>query len=318
MTRIVCEVGSNFRNLADCIYSIGQARAYGADAVKFQLFSDFELYGYGAQEDRGVRAEWLPKLKEKADACGIDLMVTAFSPEGVLVVDPYVTVHKVASAECCHLGILKAVAATGKPVYISTGGHGADELKMAIKCLKDHGAGQVTALYCVSEYPTRRVDVRAFADSVEWGDIIGADQCGFSDHTRDVLGMPQLAALHCASVIEKHVSFIDDPETADAPHSLNAAEFDEMVRGVRSVREIFALDPAPCERDMLERHNRRLMVTVPIAAGEALAYGVNFGVFRSRTKALGALAPWQYPRVDGRPAKCDLVPGDEVSPDTVG
>jgi hypothetical protein len=42
----------------------------GADAVKFQLFSPRDLYGFGSDVSSLPR-EWIPKMAEKAQACGI-------------------------------------------------------------------------------------------------------------------------------------------------------------------------------------------------------------------------------------------------------
>src|SRR5688572_30128176 len=119
----IAEVGSNWGSLDDCFKSIQLASAAGADAVKFQLFDQHALYGV----DRDVALsgvldpEWLPKLKQKANSVGIDFMCSAFSPELVDAVDPYVHAHKVASCEMTHVRILEKLRHIGKPVILSTG-----------------------------------------------------------------------------------------------------------------------------------------------------------------------------------------------------
>ena len=314
MSRIIAEVGSNFRTLDHCIQSIGQAKALGADAVKFQMFSDADLYGYGSTEPRGIDPKWLPKLAEKAKACGIEFMCTAFSFGGAMSVDPFVSTHKVASSDACYFALLSGVALTKKPVYISTGGHGDGEIDLACRFLDDHGAGPITALYCVSEYPTRRVDPRALLRPGQWVPE-RADSWGFSDHTLDVLGMPVVAAIAGASVIEKHVTFFPEIDSPDRPHSLTPGEFDEMVRAIRGSGEEFVMAPRRNEDAMVMRHNRRMMVTKPIAKGEQLYCGVNVGAYRSRVDTIGALPPWAP--VTGETAARDLVPGEPVTPEVL-
>src|SRR3990167_1071022 len=107
-TFIIAEIGSNWTSFEEAKDSISFAKQAGADAVKFQAFRVEALYGfydsqYGEHRAMGgngeLPLEWLPKLKEKADACGIEFMCSAFSPELYDVVNPYVLVHKIASSE---------------------------------------------------------------------------------------------------------------------------------------------------------------------------------------------------------------------------
>ncbi len=71
MTFIIAEVGSNWNNLEDCLESIQCAKVCGADAVKFQAYTGEALYGTPQVVSNQLPLEWLPKLKEKADAAGI-------------------------------------------------------------------------------------------------------------------------------------------------------------------------------------------------------------------------------------------------------
>ncbi len=119
---IICEIGSNWQTLDHALESIAVAKSCGADAVKFQLFSPSALYGHCDGIDAySLPLDYLPILKLKADQEGIEFMCTAFSPELVLAVDPFVEVHKVASSDACWPQLLEAVANTHKPVLLSTG-----------------------------------------------------------------------------------------------------------------------------------------------------------------------------------------------------
>ena len=71
---IIAEVGSSWASKDDVMYAIAMAEKCGASAVKFQLLSDFDLYGSGTKEYSPPHG-WIEQMKEKADACEIDLII---------------------------------------------------------------------------------------------------------------------------------------------------------------------------------------------------------------------------------------------------
>lgn len=311
-TYIIAEIGSNFETLPQALESIAIAKACGADAAKFQLHSPSALYGFcGGTDAYSLPLDWLPKLKEKADAWGIDLGITAFSPELVAVVDPFVPWHKVASSDCTWPQLLEAVAKTGKPVLLSTGASSFGDVISAFTVLRNAvpGGAQVVLLYCVAAYPARSADLRVMR---VLEDAFGLP-VGFSDHTLDVINAPVDARSRGAVVIEKHFTAFPDLDTPDRPHSLTPDEFKRMVDAVRGVTQP-VIAPSYEERDMLLRHKRRLIATRDIAIGDRLDYGVNFGAYRSLTDDAHGLNPMAWGAVNGKPAKVALRRGASIGP----
>jgi sialic acid synthase SpsE len=328
VTFIIAEVGSNWTSLQDCMTSISMAKKCGADAVKFQAFNRKALYGFDDRPhvgeslavtiDKQVGVDypdepwilplaWLPQLKEKADACGIEFMCTAFSPELVKAVDPYVKRHKVASSDLSYVELLKAVKKTGKPVLLSVGASGMADIKAALGIL--HGS-DVTILYCVANYPCR--DVNLFTID-ELGEAFPEYDVGFSDHTTDIIYAP-LAAVrhHGATVIEKHFTVLPDTDTPDRPHSLTVDEFKTMVDYIRGNKSA-QIGPTPSEKDMVLRHNRRLLATQNVAVGEPLKYGVNYGAYRSLVEDASGLSPFAASRVEGCLSKKEIRVGEPIT-----
>lgn len=308
---IIAEVGSNWRDLRDCVESIGIAKACGADAVKFQAFTGKALYGIeppgGWNFSTELPLAWLPKLKEKADACDIDLGVTAFSPELVEAVDPYVPWHKVASSDCTWPQLLEAVARTGKPVLLSTGATHVQDITAAIHHVRD-GDG-VVALYCVASYPASFVDLHVMCRLL---DETPAHFVGFSDHTLGY-SMAVEAARRGATVIEKHFTAFPDLDTPDRPHSLTPDEMKRMVDALRGKTQP-TIGPTPEERDMLLRHNRRLVATQDIPPGGILTYGETFGAYRSLVDDARGLTPFAWASVEGKKATRAIGRGEGIGP----
>lgn len=311
---IIAEIGSNWTGFSECIDSIGMAKSVGANAVKFQLFSAEGLYGFVYPTRGELPPEWLPKLAEHAKALGIEFMCTAFSPELVEAVDPFVSVHKIASSDLSYPQLLKAVAKTGKPIILSTGGSSLGDVHMAVDCLGS-ARDRTVLMYCNAAYPSTHHNLFKMQQLEQEFRM----HVGFSDHSQDVIYAP-LAALifHRATVIEKHVTAFPLLDTSDREHSLTADDFKIMVDHLRGTVSVGEFNPSREEKPMFLRHNRRLIASKDITPGEPLAYGVNYGAFRSLKDDANGLTPflWNHANYgpEGKRALTAIKQGDSLGP----
>ncbi len=304
---IIAEVGSNWKTEEDCMESIHQAKMAGADAVKFQWFTKKELYGFGENPDPVTNpfmpGPWIPRLKTEADKRGIDFMCTAFSPEGYDIVNQYVDIHKVASSECCHLRILQKLKQLGKPVILSTGAKSATDIKRALWVLDNT---PTVLMYCVVSYPAHDMNLDTIKNFKE---TFKNKAIGYSDHSVDVCNIPRLAVEKGAAVIEKHFTIIPDVMTPDQPHSLDPAQFRNMVKSIRG--ELTAqIAPTPEEKTALLRYNRRLIVTKDVQPGDTLQEGVNYGIYRSLKDDVRAAHPFMVTDFQGKRVRVSMKAGD--------
>ncbi len=292
---IIAEIGSNWNTLNDCLTAIAAARVVGADAVKFQFFTGQKLYGPDAPTlSRELPEEWLPKLKEKSDACDIEFMCTLFDPEDVKKYDHLLTRHKVASSDLTYRALLEAIRDTGKEVLLSVGASNFGDIRLALGYLNPE---LVTLMYCVSSYPSydhNLFEIDSLADNLDL-------PVGFSDHSRDIY-TPLSAYRHFGCrVIEKHFNPLDLENTPDAPHSVSLNEFHEMVKRVRYQGD-FEFSPKPSEKDMFLRHNRRLIALRDIEEGDTMKYGYNYGCFRSSSDDLKGQSGLMDQHIEGKSA----------------
>jgi pseudaminic acid synthase len=278
MAYIIAEVGSNYDNSSDAIDSIVAAKRCGADAVKFQMFTPEELYGSERCGDpRGVPRDWIGTLREKADMVGIDFLCTAFSPEGVEFLNPFVVAHKVASSDSNYMPLLEAVKATGKRAFVSTGGSYIQDIRDTIDCF---GKDNLTLMYCRSEYPSVSHDLRLINVIRNEFNI----DVGYSCHTIDVYTPVAAVQQHGATCIEKHFKLRVDMATPDSGHSLCPREFYDMVNRIHDTQRL--IDIITPAKGMTLRHNRRPIAIDKISKGDEFVYGVNWGYFRSRRDAV--------------------------------
>ncbi len=317
---VIAEVGSIFKTQEDALKSIRGAHECGASAVKFQLFGPTDLYG---PRFAGVLntpdfpdgptylpLAWFPRLKEEADRCGIEFMCSAFSPELVDAVDPFVVAHKIASSDNSYPQLLQRVKSKGKPILLSTGATTDLDLYKAISLLlHSNGTPDLVLLYCVSAYPSRNFNLFQMQELKERFRL----PVGLSDHSLDVL-YPALSAVHHfgACVIEKHVTFLDY-HTPDTNHSLNASQFKRMCDYLHGISDYRLLAPQLEEEAMFSMHNRRLVATQEVAVGEILRFNGNFGAYRSLGgPKTDSLSPFLWDEVDNRLAKNALMPGQSI------
>jgi N-acetylneuraminate synthase len=146
----------------------------------------------------------LPQWKQLAENCrsaGVEFLSSPFSLEAVdLLEEVGVGSYKIPSGEVTNIPLLRKIAATKKPVLLSSGMSDWAELDAAVAAL--HGGGLVTVLQCSSAYPCPPEQV-GLNVMTEMRDRYGLD-VGFSDHTLGVAAAIAAAALG-ASVIEKHL-----------------------------------------------------------------------------------------------------------------
>ena len=143
-------------------------------------------------------------------------------------------IMKVPSGEITNYPYLKEVGKTGKRVILSTGMCILDEVKAAVRVLKENGSGEITVLHCNTEYPTpyQDVNLRAMLTLKEELKM----SVGYSDHTRGI-EVPIAAAALGAVIIEKHFTLDRNMEGPDHRASLEPKELEQMVEAVRHIEE---------------------------------------------------------------------------------
>ena len=333
---MIAEVSANHNGrYEDAADLVKIAKDCGADAVKIQTYTadtltldvdrpEFRLSGglwdgrtlHDLYEEAHTPWEWQPKLAEVAREIGLPLFSTPFDPTAVdfLETEVGVPAHKIASFELVDLPLIERVAATGKPIIMSTGLGTLAEISAAVDAVR---AGRETAgaeggpglalLKCTSAYPApasaanlRTIPHLAAAFGVP---------AGLSDHTLGI-AVPVAAAALGACVIEKHFTRSRDAGGPDAAFSLEPAEFRAMVEAVRTAEQ--ALGRVRYGGTDIERTGRSLRrslyVTRPVAAGETFTHDN----VRSIRPGHG-LSPAFLPMVLGRTASRPLERGTPLT-----
>jgi sialic acid synthase SpsE len=245
----IAEASSNHgRDLSRALAFVDAAADAGCDAVKFQLFKIDRMFApeiLSRSEKHRARRDWeLPRahLAPLAEHClkrRIQFSCTPFYVEAVEELRPFVAFYKIASYELLVDGLLKACAATGKPIVLSTGMATLEEIVRAAATLRDHGARDVTLLHCVSAYPTPASEANLSAIEA----IRGATGCpvGWSDHTRRPAVIERAVHRWGASVVEFHLDLDGEGAEYASGHCWLP---DEIAPVIARIRESLVADGA--------------------------------------------------------------------------
>src|ERR1700733_3333883 len=206
----IAEASSNHgRDLMRAKAFVDAAADAGCDAVKFQLFKIDRMFApeiLAQSPKHRARKEWelplshLGALAEHCSARKIQFSCTPFYREAVAELAPYVDFYKVASYELLVGDLLRACAATGKSVVLSTGMATMTEIVEASRTLKQAGARDITLLHCVSAYPTPIHEANLSAIAAI-RDATGL-KTGWSDHTRNPAVIERAVHHWCARAVE--------------------------------------------------------------------------------------------------------------------
>jgi len=246
---VIAEAGMNHDgSLGNAIRLAETAAECGADAVKFQLHDalaestkDAPSPPYFQHETRweyfnrtAFTDEQWATLKDACDRAGIEFLCSVFSVEAVDRLERLgVGRYKIGSGEVTNLELVRRVAATGKPVLLTSGMSSWQELDAAVAA----AGNEVTVLQCTSVYPTppERVGLNVLAQLRErYGKPVG-----FSDHTVGNYAAFAAVALG-AVVVEKHFTLSRQAYGPDAALAMEPDELEDLVEGIRELETMLA------------------------------------------------------------------------------
>lgn len=287
---IIAEIGVNHDgSAARARELVHAAKAAGADAAKFQMFDAEMLMSLDSvlavyQRERGARdprellrglqlspAE-LGALADECIAAGIVPMVTVFSiPLFAHARTQRWSAFKTASPDLVNRPLLRAAAATGRPLVVSTGAATREEVAQGAAWLAD--IAELAFLQCTSSYPTP--DDRAAIGGMHEIAAITGRAVGYSDHTAcSDTGAIAVAAGAC--ILEKHLTYDCAAAGPDHSASLDPAQFAEYVRLARRAARMVGAprkELQDVERDVRAVSRQSLVAARDLTAGVVLAHG---------------------------------------------
>lgn len=317
-TIIIAEAGVNHNgSLALAEKMVDAAAVAGVDYIKFQTAipealvtksarkADYQTVGTGSGESQ---LEMLRKLllsfddfKKLYQYCcekKIAFLSTPFDRESIYFLEGLnMRYWKIPSGEITNYPYLVEIGKTRRDVILSTGMSTMEEIKQAIKVLRENGSANIQLLHCNTEYPTPMKDVNLYA--METMRQAFGVEVGYSDHTKGI-EVPIAAAALGASIIEKHFTLDRKMEGPDHKASLEPGELSSMVQAIRNI-EIALGDgnKIPTESELKNRDIARKS----IIANQTICEGEVFTETNLTTKRPGnGISPMQWNCVIGKKA----------------
>lgn len=288
---IVAELSANHnQDIDEAMKLIRVAKEIGADAIKIQTYTPdtitldcnadcfwikgtvwegkrlYDLYG-----EAFTPWDWQPRLKKAAEDVGLPLFSSPFDETAVdFLEDLGVPAFKIASFELVDTPLIRRVAATGKPIIMSTGMATMEEITEAVAAARSEGAEQIALLKCVSAYPAPPEEMN-LATIPHLADTFGLP-VGISDHTLTAESAVAAVALG-ARIVEKHLTMSRDQQGPDSEFSLEPDEFRAMVDAIRTVElAVGTVQYGPSESELSSIVFRRsLFVVEDVKRGEAFS-----------------------------------------------
>lgn len=272
--------------------SLGTAHAFidaiadaGADAVKFQTHIAAAESTPGepwrvrfSQQDESryeywQRMEFTPEqwtgLRDHAIERDLYFMSTPFSSEAVELLEALdVAAWKVASGEIANRNLLSEMAATGRPVILSTGMSPWSEIDAAVEIVRSAGA-PLAVLQCTTAYPTtaQQVGLNVLAELRDRYDC----PVGLSDHSATIYAGLAAVVLG-ASIIEVHATLSSRMFGPDVVASLTIEDLARLVEGAEFIHTSLQ-SPIDKDAEAASRTELRALFTKSLVARRPLPAG---------------------------------------------
>jgi sialic acid synthase SpsE/protoporphyrinogen oxidase len=319
---IIAEAGLNHNgSLAIAKKLVDRAKKAGCNAIKFQTFKPssrvskkvkavkyaetiigLEETLFDMFERLAMSFEDHKKLFSYAREKDMEIFSTPFDFESVDFLNSLgVNVFKIASMDLVNIPLIKYIAATGKPIILSTGMSTLGQIEEAVDAVVQMGNPNLILLHCNSSYP-------AAPEEMNLNVIKTLKQCfgvpvGLSDHTIGLF-VSQTALSMGANVIERHFTL---DRMLEGPDHILSSEPGEMAQLVAMSKKIPAIMGngikriQPNEYDTLNMQRKSLYAECNIKKGT---------IIKPEMIAIkgpgGGLLPKYFDIVVGRTAKTDI------------
>lgn len=326
---IIAEMSGNHNQSLDRALAIVEAAAKaGAHALKLQTYTadtitldvrgdNFEISDensawkgrnlYDLYNEAHTPWAWHGPIMKRARDLGMLSFSSPFDESAVDFLEKLdVPAYKIASFENVHLPLIRKVAATGKPMIISTGMASLAELDEAVRTAREAGCRDLILLKCTSTYPATPENTN-ISTIPHMRQLFGCE-VGLSDHTMGV-GCAVAAVALGACVVEKHFTLSRADGGVDSTFSLEPDEMKSLVvetkRAWQSLGSVSYGASRAEEKSLAFR--RSIYIARDVATGEPLTHE-NLRIVRPGY----GLAPRYYDILIGRRATRELKAGMPV------
>lgn len=332
---IIAEMSGNHnQSLERALEIVGVAAKSGAHALKLQTYTadtitldlqdgDFFIGDeqslwkgsslYALYQRACTPWEWHAPIMQRARELGIICFSTPFDESAVDFLESLdVPAYKIASFENVHLPLIRKVAATSKPLMISTGMATLAEIDDAVGAARMAGCRELVLLKCTSTYPATPESSNVMTIP-HMRSLFGCE-VGLSDHTMGI-GAAVAAVAYGATVIEKHFTLSRADGGVDSAFSLEPDELRTLVIETnRAWQSLGRVSYGPCEGEKKSLAFRRsIYIAADVKAGDVLTREN----LRCVRPGMG-LAPKFYDMLLGRRVNRDLKKGTPMNWELVG
>ena len=289
---VIAEMSGNHNQSLDRALAIVDAAAEaGAHALKIQTYTPdtmtldlnerefhiadpgslwtgrslYDLYG-----EAYTPWEWHAPILERAKARGIIAFSTPFDDTAVDFLERLeVPCYKIASFENTDLPLIRRVAATDKPLIISTGMATVGELDETVRAARTAGCTELVLLKCTSTYPASPANTHIL--TIPHLRELFNCEVGLSDHTAGV-GVSVASVALGATVIERHFTLDRSDGGVDSAFSLEPREMSQLVaeseRAWRALGQV-TYGASEAEKKSIQ-FRRSLYIVKDLKAGDLL------------------------------------------------
>ena len=328
---IIAEMSGNHNQSLERALAIVDAAAdAGAQAIKLQTYTADTMTMKGAftindqdslwngrelydlYKEAYTPWEWHKPIFQHARKRGIIPFSSPFDETAVDFLEKLeVAMYKIASFENTDWPLLKKVAATGKPVIMSTGVSTIADIDESVRLLRAEGCNDLVLLKCTSTYPASPDNTNLL--TIPHLQQLFSCAVGLSDHTMGVGASVASVALG-ARVIEKHFTLRRSDGGVDSAFSLEPEELKSLV--IETERAFLAIGNIQYGVQKSEKKNiffkRSIYIAKDMEAGEVITKE-HLKVIRP---ALG-LSPKNYETVLGKTIKKNVSAGTPLTQELI-